>query len=196
MIFNIGIILSILFLLLVLSMIWPPDSPWAPWWQTDKKTARKMCRLAKVKSGDVVFDLGSGDGTSLIVAAKEFKARGVGIEVDPLRILLSKFFVRIQNLGNKVVIKKNNFFKEDISSANVVFMYLVPKTLYRLKKKLLSELKPGTRIVTVTYEIPGGLGNKTFSNDYFKTLGMKKSLKVYSKRPLFLYVIPKKKVTS
>lgn len=196
MIFNIGIVFTIFFLLLVLSMIWPPDSPWAPWWQTDKKTARKMCKLAKVKSGDVVFDLGSGDGTSLIMAAKEFKARGVGIEVDPLRILLSKVFVRTQNVSDKVIIKKNNFFKEDISSANVVFMYLVPKTLYRLKKKLLSELKPGTRIVTVTYEIPGGLANKKFSNDYFKTLGMKKSLKVYNERPLFLYIVPNKKIVS
>ena len=143
----------IIFLLLVLSMLWPPDSPWAPWWRTNKKVAKAMCRLAKVGKNDVVYDLGSGDGTALIVAAKEFGARGVGIEIDPLRVFVSSMLLSSNGVSNKIQIKKNNFFDVDISKASVVFVYLVPKALNRLLPKFKKELKKGTRIVSYRYEI-------------------------------------------
>lgn len=147
------LLLAIVFLLLVLSMIWPPDSPWAPWWRTNKKTARAMCRLAKVGKDDTVYDLGSGDGTALIIAAKEFGAKGVGIEIDPLRSFISTLMIRINRVVDKVIIKRQNFFEVDISEATVVFVYLVPKALGRLLPKFRKELKKGTRIVSYRYEI-------------------------------------------
>lgn len=147
------LLLIIIFLLLVLSMVWPPDSPWAPWWRTSKKTSRAMCRLAKVSKNDVIYDLGSGDGTALMVAAKEFGARGVGIEIDPLRVFISTLLLDRNRVKDRVVIKRKNFFNEDLSKATVVFAYLVPKTLARLKPKLLKELRPGARIITFKYEI-------------------------------------------
>ncbi|MCL5435204.1 MAG: 50S ribosomal protein L11 methyltransferase [Patescibacteria group bacterium] len=144
---------TILFLLFLLSMVWPPDSPWAPWWRTSKKTARAMCKLADVKKEDIVYDLGSGEGTALLIAAKEFGATGFGVEIDPVRFLFSKFILKINGLSNKVKIKRGNLFKQDISKASVIFVYLVPKTLDRLLPKFKKELKKGTRIISYRYEM-------------------------------------------
>lgn len=196
MILSILLLLSILFLLVVLSMVWPPDSPWAPWWRTSKKTARAMCELAKVTNKDIVYDLGSGDGTSLIVAAREFGAKSVGIEIDPLRTFISKTMIKFNKVSDRVKIIRKSFFDVDISDATVVFMYLVPKALERLNPKLLKELKPGTRIITVTYPIPGGLTGKG-EKKHLRTHGLKKSLVLYNplkkdEREIFLYILPKK----
>jgi len=150
---NLIILFIILFLLLMLSMVWPPDSPWAPWWRTSKKTARAICKLAKVKSGDLIYDLGSGDGTALMVAAKEFGAKGIGIEIDPLRYWISKYLLKRNSVANKVKILRKNFFAQDLKDADVIFVYLIPKTLGKLLPKFKKELKKGTRIVSYVYEI-------------------------------------------
>jgi cyclopropane fatty-acyl-phospholipid synthase-like methyltransferase len=134
-------------------MVWPPDSPWAPWWRTNKKTALAICRLAKVKKGDLIYDLGSGDGTALITAAKKFGANGVGIEIDPLRYWISKIRIQRNELSKRIKVIKQNFFKQDIKAADVVFVYLVPKALEKLLPKFKKELKKGTRIVSYVYEI-------------------------------------------
>lgn len=134
-------------------MVWPPDSPWAPWWRTSKKTARAMCNLAKVTKEDKVYDLGSGEGTALLIAAKEFGATGVGVEIDPLRFIFSKFILKTNGLSDKVIIKRGNLFNQDISKASVIFVYLVPKTLERLLPKFKKELKKGTRIISYRYEM-------------------------------------------
>ena len=149
---NAVLILIIGFLLLLLSMFWPPDSPWAPWWRTNRKIARAVCRLAEVNKKDVIYDLGSGDGTVLMVAAKEFGARGIGIEIDPLRFIISALMTHIIRVQERVIIKKKNFFDEDLSPATVVFVYLVPKALGRLKPKFLKELRNGTLLVSFRYK--------------------------------------------
>lgn len=143
----------VIILLLILSMVWPPDSPWAPWWRTSDEKIRKALELAKVTKKDVVYDLGCGDGRVLIIAAREFGAKGVGIEIDPLRFFIAKILVKINKVGDKVKIIRGNFFEQDLSEASVVFFYLVPKALERLKPKFLKELRPGTRVVTIKYEI-------------------------------------------
>lgn len=152
MFFYIFIIFAIIFLVFLLSMVWPPDSPWAPWWRTSKKTAHVMCKLANIKSSDVIYDLGSGEGTALFVAAKEFGAEGVGIEIDLIRYWYSKVLKYLKN-EDKVNFIRGNIFDSDLSKASVIFVYLVPKTLGRLKTKFLKELKPGVRIVSYKYEI-------------------------------------------
>jgi SAM-dependent methyltransferase len=150
---NLILLVTITILLIILSWVWPPDSPWAPWWRTDKKTARAMCILANVNKNDIVYDLGCGDATSLIVAAKEYGAKAKGVEIDPLRVIIARFFKRFSGVGNKVIIEQKNLFDTSISDASVLFLYLVPKALKKLKPKLLKELKPGTRIVSLVYEI-------------------------------------------
>lgn len=149
-----SLLLIIVFLFVLLSMVWPPDSPWAPWWRTSGRIARAMCKMANISSKDVIYDLGSGDGTALLVAASEFGARGVGIEIDPLRAYFSKTRTHIESEGKKVKIIQGNFFDISIAEASVVFVYLVPKALQRLKPKFASELKPGTRVISYRYKIP------------------------------------------
>ncbi len=148
-----SILVTIILLLILLSMIWPPDSPWSPWWRTDKGRAELMCELANVKETDIVYDLGSGDGEALIVAARECGAEGVGVEIDPIRVWVSKMRIKRRKAENDIKILRKNFFDVDLSSATVVFAYLIPRALERLKPKFLEELKPGTRVVTFVYKM-------------------------------------------
>lgn len=154
LLFNLILILIVIFLLIILSWVWPPDSPWAPWWTTRTREIREALKLAKVTKNDIVYDLGCGDGRVLLVAAKEFGAQGVGIEIDPLRYLIANFLVWINRVSDRVQIVRGNFFDEDLSKATVIFVYLVPKTLNRLLPKFKKELKPGTRIISYRYEVP------------------------------------------
>ncbi len=133
-------------------MIWPPDSPWAPWWKTSKKVARKMIKLANITKKDVVYELGSGDSDAIITLSSVC-AKGVGIEIDPLRYLISKIKVKLSKNNKKVKLIRGNFFKEDLSEATVVFVYLVPKTLDKLIPKLKKELKKGTKVVSYRYKM-------------------------------------------
>lgn len=179
-----------LVLLIPLSWIWPPNSPWAPWWRTSSDIADKAFNLAKLTKKDVVYELGSGEATALIVAAKKFGAKGIGIEIDPLRFYLSKFTVWRNGLNNQIKLIRGDLFKEDLSEATVVFVYLVPKTLNLLKPKLLKELKPGTKIISIVYKIPGGLTDNV-SKDELKPKGLIKSLSSRGKKEIFIYVVPK-----
>jgi predicted RNA methylase len=140
-------------LFLLLSMFWPPDSPWSPWWRTNKKVARAMCRLSKISYKDVVYDLGCGDGEALSIAANEFGASGVGIEIDPLRYIISKLRLKLSGLEKKVKVIKKDFYEVNISKASVVFVYLVPRVLNKLKPKFIKELKKGSLIISYRYKI-------------------------------------------
>lgn len=153
MLFIILVFIILVILFFLLSMVWPPDSPWSPWWRTSPRIARIQCKLAKIQKGDIIYDLGSGEGTALMIAAKEFGAMGVGVEIDPFRVFTSRLSIRFAKLSDKVKIYRKNFFDVDISDASVVIMYLIPKTMARLRPKLLEELKPGTKVVTFVYKI-------------------------------------------
>ncbi len=150
---DILLIAIILFLLYCLSAIWPPDSPWAPWWQTPKDVILAMLTLAKVGKQDVVYDLGCGTGEALITATKEFGAKGIGVEIDPLRFVMAKYNIWKQKAPH-LTLKKENFFKVPLSDATVIIMYLIPNALKRLTPKFLQEVKPGTRFISYRYEMP------------------------------------------
>ena len=153
LLFNIVLFLIIVFLLIILSWVWPPNSPWAPWWRTNKKTAKAICELADLKEKDIVYDLGCGDGTALLMGAKYYRARGVGIEIEPTRALIAKLRMKLNKVDKKVVMKRKNLFDEDLSAATVIIVYLVPKTLNMLIPKLKKECKKGTKIVSYRYEM-------------------------------------------
>lgn len=151
--FNFGILLIVIVLLIFLSWIWPPNSPWAPWWRTKKNTARAAFKLANLSKTDVVYELGSGEATALMVGAREFGARGIGIEIEPFRFLLSKFSVWRNGMEEKIKLKRGDIFAEDLSEASVIYVYLVPKTLNRLIPKFKKELKKGTKIISYKYSM-------------------------------------------
>ncbi len=154
-----GFILINLFLLVIAAVslvilwwVWPPDSPWSPWWRTSGKKAQAAAKLGKITGKDIIFELGSGDATFLVVAAKKIGARGVGIEIDPLRHLTAWLNVKINKVSDRVALKRKNFFDENLSNATVIFVYLVPRVLEKLKPKLLKELKSGTKIISYKYK--------------------------------------------
>ena len=148
------LLLSIAFLLVVLTFVWPPDSPWSPWWRTNKKVAKVACSLSKLSKNDIVYELGSGDGEFILMAGKNFNVKkAVGIEIDYSRYFISK--IRAQILGCKnVKFVRKDFKKVKVSDATVVYFYLVPEVIKRILPKLKKELKPGTRIISYRYEVP------------------------------------------
>lgn len=161
------LILAIVFLLLLLSSIWPPNSPWAPWWRTNRKIARRICKLAEVNSRDIVYDLGCGDGTLVVTAGKEFGAKAVGVEIDPLRVWIARIRVWLNNLLEQVEIRQEDLFKTNLSKATVVVVYLVPKTLDKLLPKFKKELKKGTRIISYQYQLDIKSEKKDIENRLF-----------------------------
>lgn len=148
----------ILFLLYILSMVWPPDSPWAPWWQMPKNIIRTMYKMVGLTKKDVVYELGCGTADAMVIANNEFGAKAIGIEIDPFRIFLAK--INIQKNNATVRLIKDNFFNIDLSDATVLIIYLVPKALGRLSPKLFKELKKGTRIVSYKYKFPAEVNSK------------------------------------
>jgi hypothetical protein len=115
----------------------------APFVATPTPVVRQMLILAELKPGEVLYDLGSGDGRAVIMAAKDFGAKSVGVELRD--DLTKRALDGIQK----------DIFDVDLSSANVVFLYLTTSANERIKPKLESELKPGTRVVSHDYEILG-----------------------------------------
>ena len=110
-----------------------------------------MLRLADIQPDDLIYDLGCGDGRLIVTAATQYKARGVGIEVDPLRYLYCQLVITILGIRDQVTVVYGNFFRQDLSDADVVVCYLLPDTNKKLEKKLLRELRPGTRVVSYTF---------------------------------------------
>lgn len=131
-------------------------------------TVRAMLKLAKIKEGDILYDLGSGDGRTVIEAAKKHGASAVGIEIGYLAHAIATLNTKIKNPG-KVRLIRNDFFKENIGDATVVMFYLTPKLNRMLKPKLKKELKRGTRIVSASHEIPGWTPAKKIKTGHFWT---------------------------
>jgi predicted RNA methylase len=127
-----------------------PDIGFEP---TSLAVAEDMLRLAHVDAGDVVFDLGSGDGRLVNLAAQKYGARGVGIEIEPYLVKRAREAAAQAKVDDKVTFIEGDLFDADISRATVVLMYLWPGVNARLKWKLRMELKPGTRIVSSTFGI-------------------------------------------
>lgn len=120
-----------------------------------KETVRKILKLANVKESETVYDLGSGDGIVVLLAAKEFKAKAVGIEKNKLLARISRWRVKRAGLEKKVKILEKDFFDCKLSDADVVIVYLTQKLNDRLKPKLEKELKKGTRIVSASHIFKG-----------------------------------------
>lgn len=112
-----------------------------------------MLKLAAVKPGDLVYDLGCGDGRIVIAAARDFGARGIGIDIDPERINEARDNARKAGVTSRVEFRNEDLFEADIRKATVVMLYLYPWVNLKLRPKLLAELEPGTRIVSHSHDM-------------------------------------------
>jgi ubiquinone/menaquinone biosynthesis C-methylase UbiE len=122
-----------------------------PYVPTPTVVVERMLAMAKVKKGDVVYDLGSGDGRIVITAAEKYGARGVGYDLNPQRIKESNENATKAGVADRVRFVQQDLFEVDLSEATVVTLYLLPDVNLRLRPKLLKELKPGTRVVSHNY---------------------------------------------
>lgn len=127
-----------------------PDVIYVP---TPYEVVDEMLRLANVKKGDVLYDLGSGDGRIPVTAAKRFGIHAVGIDIDPQRIKEANENARKNGVAKLVTFKQEDLFKTDFKDASVVTLYLLPDLNVKLRPRLLSELKPGTRIVSHQFDM-------------------------------------------
>ena len=127
-----------------------PDVIYVP---TPREVVEAMLRLAKVTKDDVVYDLGSGDGRIVITAAQKFGARGVGFDINPERIAEANANLAQANVGDRVKFVEADLFEQDLSGASVITLYLLPSLNVKLIPKLNSELKPGTRIVSQSFDM-------------------------------------------
>ncbi|MGC9330122.1 MAG: family 16 glycoside hydrolase, partial [Candidatus Hinthialibacter sp.] len=136
-----------------------PDVIYVP---TPMHVVREMLKLAKVTKDDVVYDLGCGDGRIVVTAAKEYGCRGFGFDIDPERIIESRQNVRENNVEHLVTILQKDIFTLDLSRANVVTLYLLPRLNVKLMPQL-EKMKPGSRIVSHDFDMKGAIPDQVIS---------------------------------
>ena len=127
-----------------------PDIHWVP---TPPAVVDAMLKLANVKPSDVVYDLGCGDGVIVATAAQKYGARAVGIDIDPQRVKEATEREQKMGVSDKVKIIQGDLFEADIKDASVVTLYLLQSLNIKLMPKLKKELKPGTRIVSQSFDM-------------------------------------------
>lgn len=127
-----------------------PDVPFVP---TPHEVVAEMLRMANVTKNDVVYDLGCGDGRIVIAAAQKHGARGIGIDINPVRIQEAEENARKAGVSDRVKFMTQDLFETNLSDATVVTLYLLPSINLKLRPKLLEELKPGTRVVSHSFDM-------------------------------------------
>jgi SAM-dependent methyltransferase len=144
-------------LLIVLTLLNPAQiqqkRPEVPYVSTPDDVVMEMITMAGVSKDDVVYDLGCGDGRIVITAVKEMGCRGVGIDIDPIRIMESRENAVEAGVSDRVEFILSDLFEADISQASVVTLYLLSKVNLRLRPKLFRELNPGTRVVSHDFDM-------------------------------------------
>lgn len=138
------------------------DVPYVP---TRPAVVNGMLKMANVQEGDVLYDLGCGDGRIVITAARDYGATGTGVDIDPERIAEAKENAKEADVEDKVKFVQKNLFEMDFKDATVVTLYLLPDINMRLRPILLKQLKPGTRIVSHAFDMGDWKPEKTETVD-------------------------------
>jgi SAM-dependent methyltransferase len=141
------------FLLVCATQAIAQDDNFTPFVISGDEVVHRMLRMADVGPDDFVIDLGSGDGRIPIAAAKQYGARGLGVDLDPPLVELATRNAALAGVSGKVTFEVKDLFDTDLSQATVVAFYLLPDVAMQLRPKLLKELKPGTRIVAHDYNL-------------------------------------------
>jgi ubiquinone/menaquinone biosynthesis C-methylase UbiE len=137
----------------------------APYYPTPETVVDKMLQLAELKPGEVMFDLGSGDGRIVVMAARKYKAKANGVEFDGDLVTLSRERIKQLGLDKTANIIHGDALAQDYSPANVLTVYLLPTSNDKMRPILEKQLKKGTRVVCHDFEIGGWVPEKTVSID-------------------------------
>ncbi len=125
----------------------------APFVGMELDVVERVMNMAKIKTGEVFYELGSGDGR-LVISAALRGAQSYGVEIDRLRVLYSRFWLYLLRLHKNSQIIHDDIFKVNLSNADIVCLYLLPETNEKIMGKLKRELKPGTRVISVAFHFP------------------------------------------
>jgi SAM-dependent methyltransferase len=150
-----------------------PDVPYEP---TPPEVVEAMLELAGVAEGDVVYDLGCGDGR-IVVAAARRGARGVGVDIDPQRIREARANAAAAGVADRVELRVGDLFETDVTPATVVMLFLWPEVNLRLRPRLLAQLRPGARVVSHWHDMGEWRPDRTRS---------------VARRTLYLWTIPER----
>jgi tRNA G37 N-methylase Trm5 len=124
-----------------------------PYVPTPQEVVDRMLELAQVKKGDVVYDLGSGDGRIVVTAAKKYGVRAIGFEIDPERIKESTENIKKAGVGHLVEIRHQDIRSVDLSAASVLTMYLLPEVNLMIRPNIWKQMKPGSRVVSHDFDM-------------------------------------------
>jgi protein-L-isoaspartate O-methyltransferase len=127
----------------------------APYVPSPQPIVERMLELAEVEPGETVYDLGSGDGRILITAASKYKAKAVGVELDENLVKAAEDNIKREGLAENAKVIHGNMLEVDVSPANVVIIYLLTLSNDKLRPVLEKQLKPGTRVVSHNFKVPG-----------------------------------------
>ena len=142
--------LSLLFFMLILLWILVPALYGLPPVPTKPERIRKALKLVNLQPNEVLYDLGAGDGRVLLIAAREFGAQAVGIEVGPIQCALIWLRMVASGFGKQIKVRWANFHKADLREADVIFIYATSKEVTKLAPHLEKQLKKGTRLVSIS----------------------------------------------
>ena len=143
-------------ILFIIGLLWVivPAMYGLPSRPTHPDRIRKALHMANLKRDEALYDLGSGDGRVLIIAAREFGAKAVGIEIGPVQRLVSRVAARNNGVSERVRIEAGDFYKSDVRNADVVFIYATSTEVTKLASHLEKQMKPGSRVVSISADFP------------------------------------------
>jgi hypothetical protein len=157
-----------------------------PYVPTPQVVVDEMLRIGKVGPNDFVVDLGSGDGVIVLTAAQMLKARGFGVDIDPALVKRSNDEAKKRGVADRVSFQVQDVFKANIGKATVVTLYLLPDMMINLRPKILSELKPGTRVVSHDYTF----NDWTPDDQYTWDVPEKEAINGVPRATVYLWIIP------
>ncbi|MFC1663408.1 class I SAM-dependent methyltransferase [Patescibacteria group bacterium] len=132
-------------------------APWVPTWNKD---VGRLIKLVDLKPGELVYDLGAGDGRLIRRIASNYKAHAIGIELSLLPYLYTKVRNLFTSNRNLITLKYGDFFKVDLSKADAIVCFLTPMAMKKLSPKFKRELRPGTRIASFAFPLPDWVPDK------------------------------------
>ncbi|HEU4743837.1 MAG TPA: hypothetical protein VFS61_01330 [Anaerolineales bacterium] len=146
--------LSLFLFILILLWILIPALYGLPPVSTKPERIRKALKLANLQPHETLYDLGAGDGRVLLIAARDFGAKAVGIEVGPIQCILIWLRAAASGFGHQIRVKWENFYRSDLQEADVVFLYATSTEVRKLAPHLEQQMKPGTRLVSISADFP------------------------------------------